>query len=50
MKILIFAPHPDDAEIGCGGTIAKHIAKGDQVKIIYITSGERGGNPKVRSL
>jgi len=48
MKILILASHPDDAEISCGGTIAKHIAKGDKVKIVYVTSGEKGGDPRIR--
>lgn len=33
-KILILAPHTDDGELGCGGTIAKYIAAGKQ--IIYV--------------
>jgi LmbE family N-acetylglucosaminyl deacetylase len=41
-KILVFAPHPDDDIIGCGGSIAKHIQQGNQVSIIYMTSGEAG--------
>ena len=40
-KILVFAPHPDDDVIGCGGSIIKHIADGDEVRSIYLTSGER---------
>lgn len=48
MKIIILSPHPDDEIIGCGGTIAKHIAEGDEVKVIYLTSGEKGGDPIVR--
>ncbi|PKM75986.1 MAG: hypothetical protein CVU90_14880 [Firmicutes bacterium HGW-Firmicutes-15] len=41
-KILVFAPHPDDDIIGCGGSIAKHIQQGNQVSIVYLTSGEAG--------
>lgn len=43
-KILIISPHPDDEAIGCGGTISKHIAEGDQVVVIFLTSGEKGGH------
>jgi LmbE family N-acetylglucosaminyl deacetylase len=41
-SILVFAPHPDDDIIGCGGSIAKHIQQGNQISIIYMTSGEAG--------
>ncbi len=41
-KLLVFAPHPDDDIIGCGGTIARHMAQGDQATIVYLTSGENG--------
>ncbi len=37
MKILVIAPHPDDEVLGCGGTIAKHAARGDEVSICYVT-------------
>jgi LmbE family N-acetylglucosaminyl deacetylase len=40
--ILCVSAHPDDAESGCGGTLAKHKAKGDKITIIYITKGEAG--------
>ena len=42
MKILIFAPHPDDDLIGCGGSIAKHVKNGDEVVVVFVTSGESG--------
>jgi bacillithiol biosynthesis deacetylase BshB1 len=51
LDILVFAAHPDDAELGCGGTIAKHIALGMKVGIIDLTRGELGtrGNPQLRA-
>lgn len=37
MKILVFGAHPDDMEIGMGGTIAKHVQAGDQVLMVITT-------------
>jgi N-acetylglucosamine malate deacetylase 1 len=34
MRVLVFAAHPDDAEVGCGGTIAKYAAQGHAVRVI----------------
>jgi N-acetylglucosamine malate deacetylase 1 len=42
LDILVLAAHPDDAELGCGGTIAKHIALGHKVGIVDFTRGELG--------
>ena len=42
LDILVLAAHPDDAELGCGGTILKHIAKGCKVGIVDLTRGELG--------
>ena len=42
LDILVFAAHPDDAELGCGGTIAKHTGLGDKVGIVDLTRGELG--------
>jgi len=39
MKILVVAPHPDDEVLGCGGTIAKHVAKGDDVHLCIVSKG-----------
>lgn len=42
LDILVFAVHPDDAELGCSGTILKHIAAGRKVGIVDFTRGELG--------
>jgi N-acetylglucosamine malate deacetylase 1 len=51
LDILVFASHPDDAELGCGGTIAKHTGMGNRVGIVDLTRGELGtrGTPETRS-
>jgi bacillithiol biosynthesis deacetylase BshB1 len=50
LDILVLAAHPDDAELGCGGTIAKHTRLGRKVGIIDFTKGELGtrGTPETR--
>jgi N-acetylglucosamine malate deacetylase 1 len=50
MDLLVFGPHPDDAEIGLGGTIARHTAEGHSVGIVDLTAGElsSNGNPDTR--
>lgn len=40
MDMLVIAPHPDDAELSMGGTIAKMIAAGWDVGILDLTTGE----------
>jgi LmbE family N-acetylglucosaminyl deacetylase len=40
--VLFFAPHPDDLEVYAGGTIAKHVLKGDRVIEAIMTGGEKG--------
>jgi LmbE family N-acetylglucosaminyl deacetylase len=42
VDILVFAAHPDDAELACSGTIAKHVAAGKKVGIVDLTQGELG--------
>lgn len=37
MKVLVFAPHNDDEVLGCGGTIAKYVAEGNEVVVCEIT-------------
>jgi N-acetylglucosamine malate deacetylase 1 len=52
LDILAIAPHPDDAEIGCGGTLIKAARDGKQVGILELTRGEMGtlGTPEIRDL
>ena len=52
LDILVFAAHPDDAELGCSGTIAAHIAKGYNVGVVDLTAGELGtrGTPELRAI
>ena len=49
LDILIFAAHPDDAELGMGGTIAKLISEGKSVGIIDFTEAELSSNGTVKS-
>lgn len=49
--LLAFGPHPDDVELGMGGTIALHAARGHRVAICDLTAGEfgTGGDPRTRA-
>ncbi len=42
LDILVFAAHPDDAEMSCAGTIMRAIAEGKKVGIVDLTRGEMG--------
>lgn len=42
LDILVLAAHPDDAELGCGGTILKHVSAGHKVGVVDLTRGELG--------
>jgi len=50
VDLLVFGPHPDDIEIGLGGTIARHTAEGRTVGLCDLTAGELGSNgtPAIR--
>src|SRR4051812_11623874 len=41
-KVVCVGGHPDDPESGCGGTLAKFANAGNDVTIIYLTTGEAG--------
>ena len=42
LDILAFGAHPDDVELGAGGTIAKEVSLGKKVGIVDLTQGELG--------
>ncbi len=50
LDILAIGVHPDDVELGCAGTLLKHIEKGYKVGIVDLTQGELGtrGTPELR--
>jgi bacillithiol biosynthesis deacetylase BshB1 len=50
LDIVFTAPHPDDTEIGSGGTVAKLVKLGHRVGIFHLTNGEPTprGNPETR--
>jgi bacillithiol biosynthesis deacetylase BshB1 len=50
LHLLAIVAHPDDAELGCGGTLIKHAQKGEKVGILDLTRGEMGtrGTPEGR--
>ncbi len=41
-RVLVVAAHPDDEVLGCGGTIARHAADGDDVHVLFLADGETG--------
>jgi len=47
VDLLAFGPHPDDIEIGIGGTVVKHVALGHRVGLCDLTAGEMGSNGTV---
>lgn len=51
LDILVFAAHPDDAELSCSGTIYSHILQGRKVGIVDLTAGELGtrGTKEIRA-
>jgi len=52
LDVLVFAAHPDDAEIGMGGTIAKLVQEGLKVGVVELTLGELStrGTPEIRKM
>ena len=51
LDLLVMTVHPDDAELGAGGVIAKYVAEGKTVGIVDLTLGELGtrGTPEIRA-
>lgn len=42
LDVLMIAAHPDDAELGCAGTLLQQVATGRRVGVVDLTRGERG--------
>ena len=47
--VLAIGAHPDDVEIGAGGTLLAHRAAGDTVAILTLSRGARGGDQAMRA-
>ncbi|RJQ39326.1 MAG: PIG-L family deacetylase, partial [Nitrospiraceae bacterium] len=41
-RIMVIMAHPDDTEMGCGGTVAKWIKEGHEVRYVVCTNGDKG--------
>ena len=47
-NVIFIGAHPDDIELGCGGTVSKHLELGDEVFVLIMTNGEQGNHPSNR--
>ena len=45
MNVLAVGAHFDDLELGCGGSLARHVRKGDRVIGFVATTSDYGGGP-----
>ena len=43
-NVIVFAAHPDDEALGCGGTLACHIDNGDNVFVVFMSDGVTSRN------
>ena len=41
-RVVLFAPHPDDEAIGCGGTLARLRRAGCEITVVVVTDGAQG--------
>src|SRR4051812_3582489 len=50
-SILVIGPHPDDQELGMGGTIVRLASQGHRVHLVDMTNGEPTplGSPEIRA-
>lgn len=45
-RIMVVVAHPDDAEFGCGGSVAKWVREGKEVTYVILTSGNKGSGDR----
>ena len=45
-RVLVLAAHPDDEVLGMGGTIAVHVDRGDEVRVVVVTDGSLDAVPR----
>ncbi|MBM3942692.1 MAG: PIG-L family deacetylase [SAR202 cluster bacterium] len=43
-QVLVVTPHPDDAEVWCGGTVARWVKEGAAVYYVLCTDGDKGSD------
>ncbi len=48
MKILAIGAHPDDIEVGCGGTLLQYAQDGHEIHLLVMTEGHMGGDGTTR--
>jgi len=44
---VVFAPHPDDETLACGGVVARKVGKGARVRVVVLTDGSLSPRPSV---
>lgn len=44
IKVMVVMPHPDDAEFGCAGTVARWVREGREVIYVVCTNGDKGSS------
>jgi LmbE family N-acetylglucosaminyl deacetylase len=50
LRILSVGAHPDDVEIGCGGSLKLFKDNGHEIYVLVLTRGEASGDPKIREM
>jgi LmbE family N-acetylglucosaminyl deacetylase len=45
-RVVVIVAHPDDAEFGCGGTVAKWVKEGREVVYVILTNGDKGSGDR----
>ena len=45
-RVMVVVAHPDDAEFGCGGSVAKWVKEGKEVTYVILTNGDKGSGDR----